>query len=112
MAGAFDGFCHPALMPGTRPGLAARADLPAVGNQAAQHIYILVVDRLVFLCAKLAYADTAWSAASTIFALVVPAFIVSAARAAVVIKRSFHVLSSHPGAGIRRITIGSARNQS
>jgi hypothetical protein len=98
-------------MPGTSPRLAAGADLSPVRNQAAEYIHVLVVDCLVLLGAELANADAAWSAASTIFTLVVPAFIVPAARAAVVIKGSFHGLSSHPGAGIRRITIGSAQSR-
>jgi hypothetical protein len=111
VAGAFDGFGHLALMAGTRPGLAAGADLSAVRDQTAEHVHVLIIDRLVFLGTKLANADAAWSATSTIFALVVPAFFVSAARAAVVIKGSFHDLSSHPGAGMRRITIDSARSR-
>jgi hypothetical protein len=86
MASALNGFGHPALMASTGAGLAPWTDLPAVRNQAAEHIHILVVNCLVLLGAELANADAAWSAASTIFALVVPAFIVSPARAAVVVK--------------------------
>jgi hypothetical protein len=86
MASALNGFGHAALMAGTRAGLTPRADLSAVRNQTAEHIHVLIVNCLVLLGAELANANSAWSAASTIFTLVVPAFIVSAARAAVVVK--------------------------
>src|SRR5829696_2793974 len=104
MTSALNRLGHPALMAGARASLAAGANLSPVRNQAAQHVHVLVINRLVLLGAELADADTAGSAASTIFALVVPAFVISAARAAVTIKGTFHGLLSHPGANHSCVT--------
>ena len=86
MASALNRLGHAPLVAGASAGLPAGADLSPIGNQAAEHVHVLVIDRLVLFGAELADAYPAGPSASTIFALIVPAFIVPAARAAVTVK--------------------------
>jgi len=54
VAGTLDRLGEDALVPSARSGLPARANLPDLRDEAAQHIHLLVVDGLRLIGAKLA----------------------------------------------------------
>src|SRR5688500_6015041 len=68
-------------MAGASAGLAARADLAAVGDEAAQDVHALVVDTLVLLGAELADADAAGHSPAAILAFVFSPIVVAAGAA-------------------------------
>lgn len=56
MTGSLDGERESALMPGTSADLASGADFASLCQVAAKTVAILVVDMLVRVCTKRAYA--------------------------------------------------------
>ncbi len=80
MAGAFDGRGQVALMARARAGLAARANLAALTDEAAQHIGLLVVNALDLVDAELAHLGARGEFAATALAARAAAAATRAAR--------------------------------
>jgi hypothetical protein len=82
MSSALDGDSEPTLVPGTRTGLAARLDLAAIGDVAAELAGVLVVNAVDlvdaegadFAAAAAATTATAAGASRTLWALAGRAF--------------------------------------
>jgi hypothetical protein len=67
--GPFDRHGKPPLVAGARTGASARFNLALVGNEAAQHVDILVVDPLNLLYAECANAAALETATATFWAI-------------------------------------------
>jgi len=65
MAGAFYGGSQGALMKRASPGLPSWSNLAIFGNEAAQHIHILVINADTLICAELADFGSRYKAART-----------------------------------------------
>jgi hypothetical protein len=97
VASALDGFGQHALVRSTGATDATRQDFPALGNEALQHLYILVINEVNLLAAEAAdlatvHATAAASAPATVSTIAVAATTTASASTFAVIEAALSII--------------------